>query len=134
MIAVRMEQMMSQLNQSKPKAPVSPQGSGILKTPPFVDELSKSVKKIHKNLDMDNRGSTSQNWNLPKTEFPWFDGRDPIDGSIKCKLFFDVYMVPEAVKPRMAILHFSGGANEWYKGRQYGKFRLYQLGTTVSGN
>ena len=115
LIATRMEQMFSQHNQANPNTPVSPRGSGILKTPPINNELSNSINKNGKNHETDSRTGVSHNWNLPKSDFPWFDGTDPIDWAIRCKLHFDVYMVPEMVKSRMAILHFSGEALEWYK-------------------
>lgn len=112
----RMEQMLTQQNQPKAPEPASPKGSGILRTPPQLNEFSKSINKDSRSNEPESRMVNHKNGNLPRTYFPWFDGKDPIDWAIRCKLFFDVYMVPEIVKPRMAILHFSGDALDWYKG------------------
>lgn len=40
---------------------------------------------------------------------------DLIDWAIQCNFYFDVYSVPEHIKPRMAMIHFKGEAINWYK-------------------
>jgi hypothetical protein len=51
----RMEQLLSQQNQPKSPRAVSPQGSGILKTPPLFNECSKSINRSLRNHELDNK-------------------------------------------------------------------------------
>ncbi|KAJ3701444.1 hypothetical protein LUZ61_005149 [Rhynchospora tenuis] len=58
---------------------------------------------------------------LPKTDFPTFDGTDPSDWLMKCYYYFDIYQIPPDLKTRMAVLKFVGEASAWY--------RHFRLGT-----
>ncbi|KAJ4755941.1 polyprotein [Rhynchospora pubera] len=51
---------------------------------------------------------------LPRTEFPVFDGSDPADWLMKSQYYFDMYQIPLEFKTRLAVLSFSGEASAWY--------------------
>ncbi|KAJ4780034.1 polyprotein [Rhynchospora pubera] len=55
-----------------------------------------------------------QRISLPRTEFPLFDGFNPTAWKSKCENYFSIYQIPEHLKSQMAILHFSGEAQEWF--------------------
>ncbi|KAJ4821432.1 polyprotein [Rhynchospora pubera] len=61
-----------------------------------------------------NRSVTSQ-IQLPKTEFPGFDGTDPSEWLMKSQYYFDLYQIPNELKTRMVVLSFSGEASAWYR-------------------
>lgn len=50
---------------------------------------------------------------MPKLEFPKFDGENPRLWKDRCELYFEVYSVSEALKPRFAALNFDGPAASW---------------------
>ncbi|KAJ3707248.1 hypothetical protein LUZ61_010953 [Rhynchospora tenuis] len=52
---------------------------------------------------------------LPKSDFPVFDGTDPSDWLMKCYYYFDIYQIPPDLKTRMAVLNFVGEASAWYR-------------------
>ncbi|KAJ3689395.1 hypothetical protein LUZ61_018559 [Rhynchospora tenuis] len=53
--------------------------------------------------------------NLPRTEFPPFDGTDPKGWRSKCESYFHIFQTPEMYKTQMATLHFTEEAHEWYE-------------------
>ncbi|KAJ4772249.1 polyprotein [Rhynchospora pubera] len=55
-----------------------------------------------------------QRINLPRTDFPSFDGSNPIAWRSKCENYFSIFQIPEPIKPQMATLHFTGEAQEWF--------------------
>ncbi|KAJ4807690.1 polyprotein [Rhynchospora pubera] len=62
--------------------------------------------------------ATSQGYkcNLPRLEFPSFDGSDILTWIEDGEFYFDVYQTPEIYKTRLAVTHFVGEAREWYRG------------------
>ncbi|KAJ3690822.1 hypothetical protein LUZ61_019986 [Rhynchospora tenuis] len=52
---------------------------------------------------------------LPRIDFPNFDGTDPSEWLMKCHYYFDVYQVPPELKTKLAVLSFSGEASAWYR-------------------
>ncbi|KAJ1700090.1 hypothetical protein LUZ63_008602 [Rhynchospora breviuscula] len=54
--------------------------------------------------------------NLPRTEFPHFDGSNPSGWVSKCVSYFEIYQIPDGYKTHMATLHFLEEALEWYEG------------------
>ncbi|KAJ4763928.1 polyprotein [Rhynchospora pubera] len=52
---------------------------------------------------------------LPRSEFPTFDGTDPSDWLMKCYYYFDIYQIPPELRTRMAVLSFVGEASAWYR-------------------
>jgi len=46
-------------------------------------------------------------------DFPSFDGQNPMLWKDKCELYFEVYGVSEALKPRFATLNFDGTTAAW---------------------
>ncbi|KAJ1702741.1 hypothetical protein LUZ63_002520 [Rhynchospora breviuscula] len=52
---------------------------------------------------------------LPRTDFPSFDGTDPADWLMKSYYYFDVYQIPAELRTRMAVLSFTGEASAWYR-------------------
>ncbi|KAJ4817820.1 polyprotein [Rhynchospora pubera] len=52
---------------------------------------------------------------LPKLDFPTFDGRDPSDWVMKCEYYFDIYQIPPVHRTRMAVINFVGEASIWYR-------------------
>lgn len=70
----RIEQMLSQQHKAKSPHSMDPQGSGILKTPPNFHDPSQSVNKQFQNQDWESRMNSNSNINLPRTDFPIFDG------------------------------------------------------------
>jgi len=49
----------------------------------------------------------------PKLEFPKFNGHNPRLWKDRCELYFEVYGVSEALKPRFAALNFEDSAVAW---------------------
>jgi hypothetical protein len=45
--------------------------------------------------------------------FPCFDGENPRLWKDRCELYFEIYSVHEALKPRFAALNFKGAAAAW---------------------
>jgi hypothetical protein len=43
--------------------------------------------------------------NLPRSDFPIFEGDDPTDWVAKCQYFFDLYQVSEGVKTRLEVFN-----------------------------
>ncbi|KAJ4745876.1 polyprotein [Rhynchospora pubera] len=54
--------------------------------------------------------------NLPRLDFPSFDGSDVLTWEEDCDFYFEVFQTPEVYKTRMATSHFTGDASEWYRG------------------
>ncbi|KAJ3684341.1 hypothetical protein LUZ61_013505 [Rhynchospora tenuis] len=52
--------------------------------------------------------------NLPRTDFPGFDGTNPKRWRSRCESYFEIYQIPELYKTRMSTLHFVDEAQEWY--------------------
>ncbi|KAJ4756090.1 polyprotein [Rhynchospora pubera] len=52
--------------------------------------------------------------NLPKLEFPKFNGTDPVIWKTNCEFYFDMYQIPEEYKTRMAVMNFEDDMHEWY--------------------
>ncbi|KAJ3686458.1 hypothetical protein LUZ61_015622 [Rhynchospora tenuis] len=51
---------------------------------------------------------------LPRTDFPQFDGTNPSIWRSKCESYFAIFQVPDYYKSQLATLHFVGEAQEWY--------------------
>ena len=75
-------------------------------TPPEHHSHSYDVEPVP-------RGSCSRSGPLPKLEFPRFDGENPRLWKDRCEMYFEVYGVSDALKPRFAALNFSGAAASW---------------------
>ena len=54
-------------------------------------------------------------FNLPRVDFPTFAGIKPNTWVDCCNFYFDMYQVPEEYKSRMAAMHFTGPAEDWYR-------------------
>ncbi|KAJ4802668.1 polyprotein [Rhynchospora pubera] len=54
--------------------------------------------------------------NLPKLDFPSFDGTDILTWVEDSEFYFEVFQTPEVYKTRLAITHFHGDARDWYRG------------------
>lgn len=50
---------------------------------------------------------------LPLVEFPDFDGSSPKVWIQKCENYFEMYVVPNHLKSRIASMHFIGNATFW---------------------
>ncbi|KAJ3704876.1 hypothetical protein LUZ61_008581 [Rhynchospora tenuis] len=59
------------------------------------------------------RGSENR-VNLPKTDFPSFNGNNPIGWKSKCESYFHIFQIPEMYRTQLATLHFEEEAQEWY--------------------
>lgn len=53
--------------------------------------------------------------NLPRKDFPAFDGNDPEDWLDNCEYYFDMFQISEDYKTRLAAMNFSGNAYERYR-------------------
>lgn len=51
--------------------------------------------------------------NLPQVEFPEFDGIAPKSWFRNYTSYFEIYVVPEHLKVKMASMHFTGTAFLW---------------------
>ncbi|KAJ1701330.1 hypothetical protein LUZ63_001109 [Rhynchospora breviuscula] len=54
-------------------------------------------------------------FNLPRTDFPGFNGSNPKGWRAKCESYFEMYQIPDVYRTRMATLHFVEEAQEWYE-------------------
>ncbi|KAJ1694535.1 hypothetical protein LUZ63_011233 [Rhynchospora breviuscula] len=54
--------------------------------------------------------------NLPRMDFPSFDGSDVLTWEEDCEFYFEVFQTPEVYRTRLATTHFTGDAREWYRG------------------
>ncbi|KAJ3690878.1 hypothetical protein LUZ61_020042 [Rhynchospora tenuis] len=61
---------------------------------------------------------------LPKIEFPYFDGEDPVNWVMDCNHYFEMYQIAPQYKSRMAVIHFSKDLKDWYRGIQNGNYIL----------
>ncbi|XP_078157488.1 uncharacterized protein LOC144553264 [Carex rostrata] len=52
---------------------------------------------------------------LPRVDFPTFAGIKPNSWVDCCNFYFDMYQVPEEYKSGMAVMHFTGPADDWYR-------------------
>jgi hypothetical protein len=50
---------------------------------------------------------------LPKLDFPKFNGDNPKIWAKKCEVYFDVFSVPESLRCRYATLNFADRAALW---------------------
>lgn len=82
---------------------------------PFVEELGGDESTG----DKDNRTGDSQiqpqRAFLPRVDFPVFNGTNPVDWVEESDFYFECYQVAENYKSRMASMHFTGDAREWYR-------------------
>ncbi|KAJ3684022.1 hypothetical protein LUZ61_013186 [Rhynchospora tenuis] len=51
---------------------------------------------------------------LPKLDFPYYDGGDPIKWKMDSEFYFEMYNIPGMFKTRMAVMNFSEELHEWY--------------------
>lgn len=51
----------------------------------------------------------------PKIEFPKFEGTDPKGWVLKAEQYFDFVQLDESKKIKLAVMHFEGRANTWYR-------------------
>ncbi|KAJ4783151.1 polyprotein [Rhynchospora pubera] len=107
-------------NQSVPG--VFGNGSGVLGARPAAnaDMNSRGLNESMFCNDSSRRDSGTNRYvtpqiQLPKTEFPSFDGTDPSDWLMKSQYYFDLYQIPHELKTRMAVLSFNGEASAWYR-------------------
>ncbi|XP_078157458.1 uncharacterized protein LOC144553234 [Carex rostrata] len=56
-----------------------------------------------------------QRVNLPRMDFPIFSGIKPTSWVECCNFYFNMYQIPEEYKSRMATMHFTGPAEDWYR-------------------
>ncbi|KAJ4753430.1 polyprotein [Rhynchospora pubera] len=79
----------------------------------WVLENSKSKGTTITRTDIHKHGHVNQ---LPRINFPYFDGEDPINWLMDCNHYFEMYQVDDSYKTRLAVMHFSQEIKEWYKG------------------
>ncbi|KAJ1688260.1 hypothetical protein LUZ63_019650 [Rhynchospora breviuscula] len=58
---------------------------------------------------------TSPRINLPRSEFPSFNGDNPSGWRSKCENYFDIFQIPENFKTKMVVLHFTEEAADWFE-------------------
>ncbi|XP_078160175.1 uncharacterized protein LOC144555649 [Carex rostrata] len=74
--------------------------------PPRREEIRQERRQIEQ---------TPTKFNLPRVDFPTFAGIKPNSWVDCCNFYFDMYQVPEEYKSRMAVMHFTGPADDWYR-------------------
>ncbi|XP_078180776.1 uncharacterized protein LOC144574637 [Carex rostrata] len=80
---------------------------GILEQdPPRGEEIRQEKRQIE-------HGTTK--FNLPRVDFSIFTGLKPSSWVDCCNFYFDMYQVPDEYKSRMAAMHFTGPADDWYR-------------------
>jgi hypothetical protein len=77
--------------------------TGMSQQPP--SHFPDSPRNLHNSLGKS--GST------PKMSFPSFDGENPRLWEDRCELYFEIYNVHDALKPRFDALNFKGAAAAW---------------------
>jgi hypothetical protein len=90
-------------------------GGGILGFPPSRPVTGMSPMPASRPADppTDLHQSFPRASPLSKLEFPKFDGENPRLWKDRCELYFEVYSVSDALKPRFAALNFTGPAAAW---------------------
>jgi len=68
--------------------------------------------------DCESYSHSSRSGSTPKMDFPKFDGINPRLRKEQCEVYFDIYGVSEAMKPRFATLNFIGSAAIWLQRAQ----------------
>ncbi|KAJ1690028.1 hypothetical protein LUZ63_014183 [Rhynchospora breviuscula] len=84
-------------------------GGNPLRNPQFVHDNRMGGEEPRNN----SKGMEPR-FHLPRTEFPSFDGSNPVGWRSKCENYFTIFQVPDNLKSQMASLHFNGEAQEWY--------------------
>lgn len=87
-------------------------GGGILGSPPPRPVTGMPPPPAHDYFP-DTRQYVSKPPPVPKLEFPTFHGDNPRLWKDRCDLYFEVYNVSEALKPRFAALSLKGAAATW---------------------
>ncbi|KAJ1702159.1 hypothetical protein LUZ63_001938 [Rhynchospora breviuscula] len=110
-------------SRARPEVPLQEHGNGIgigrpASTPvrsnldkngtPILEEPGYSDQPKHRYSD------TNQRINLPRSEFPIFSGENPSGWRSKCENYFDIFQIPENYKTKMAVLHFTDEAADWF--------------------
>ncbi|KAJ4813235.1 polyprotein [Rhynchospora pubera] len=76
--------------------------------PPVNDETSYFDNSKNRYSD------SNQRINLPRSEFPNFSGENPSGWRSKCENYFDIFQISENYKTKMAVLHFTDEAADWF--------------------
>ncbi|PAN47275.1 hypothetical protein PAHAL_9G245100 [Panicum hallii] len=90
-------------------------GGGILGSPPPhpVTGMCRPAPPRTFEFISDGDSRPGRSGPTPKLEFPKFDGQNPRLWKDRCELYFEVYSVSDALKPRFAALNFDGVATTW---------------------
>jgi hypothetical protein len=76
---------------------------------PLVEEVSddlRSKKGRHNDFN-----TPQPKFNLPRMDFPSFNGEHPIEWIKNCESYFEVFQVPEMHKSRLATMHLADFSN-----------------------
>lgn len=79
-----------------------------------VEEVFPEQPVIKEGKHGDHQGSYPR-VNMPRVDFPSFNGEDPIEWVEEAEFYFEMYQTPEMYKSRMASMSFMGDAREWYR-------------------
>ncbi|KAJ4801510.1 polyprotein [Rhynchospora pubera] len=77
----------------------------------WAENMRRNGERLFNRND---NGRGESHFQLPRMDFPKFEGGDPMKWKINCEFYFDMYSIPGIYKTRMAVLNFSEDVFEWY--------------------
>ncbi|CAL1393844.1 unnamed protein product [Linum trigynum] len=69
-------------------------------------------------------GNQNQFHQLPRLDFPPFNGDDPREWTRKCEKLFEIYGIPPDQKVNLAVIYFQRRADLWFEGWKIGRQEL----------
>ncbi|KAJ4807007.1 polyprotein [Rhynchospora pubera] len=111
---MRIEMMFERLLSDKSNGAGTSSGPSVLGRPPLGDMENPFADNHHPHTDPLRRGVNSI-INLPKLDFPIFDGSELNEWLMKAEYYFDIYQIPVSHKTRIVVLNFVGEASSWYR-------------------
>lgn len=125
---------------SRPSSSTSsrePMGAGILGPPPQQPPLDMAgitpePTLVSAEFALGQHHYGGRSGPVLKMDFPKFSGDNPRLWKDRCEVYFKVYSVSEALKPRFASLNFEGAAATWLQSVQLrGRFQTWSAMATA---
>ncbi|KAJ4788261.1 polyprotein [Rhynchospora pubera] len=107
-------------SRSRPEDPLHGNGTGRPVSTPVRPNLEKTGSPVVEENGFGDFSKTkysdsNHRINLPRSDFPNFSGDNPSGWKSKCENYFDIFQIPEQYKSKMAVLHFTEEAADWYE-------------------
>ena len=80
-----------------------------------IVEENHDENKINVNLDFIKSYVGWKNHHIPKMDMRRFDGKDPVTWILQMKQYFDLIIVQNTQKVRIATLHLEQNTFLWYR-------------------